>query len=307
MEQRSHDVLDAAARLGIRYVDAARGYGRAEDFLSSWMKRRGAEGLLVGSKWRRAILLAAVIEKGGILDLAPEPDQERDAKDLNVNPQVDTKGEPHEVKDHSLDHFLRQKAETLELLGSQLRLYQIHSATLASGVLEDQAVLDALAAFKAETDCRLGLSLSGAGQADTLRRAVEVGIFDCVQATWNLYEQSVAEALCEARRAGMEVIIKEAMANGRLLRDERLSAAAEALNAPKDAVALVACMVQPFQPMVLSGAVTVAQLESNAVALELLQRCREDEAAMQLLLDLTAQMRTDAAAYWAERSALAWN
>lgn len=40
-------------------------------------------------------------------------------------------------------------------------------------------------------------------------------LFDCVQATWNLLEQSAGGALAEARQAGMDVIVKEAMANGR--------------------------------------------------------------------------------------------
>jgi aryl-alcohol dehydrogenase-like predicted oxidoreductase len=41
-------------------------------------------------------------------------------------------------------------------------------------------------------------------------------LFDCVQATWNLLEQSVGTSLLAAHEAGMHVIVKEAMANGRL-------------------------------------------------------------------------------------------
>ena len=44
----------------------------------------------------------------------------------------------HEVKDLSAEQLRRQLAETREHLGSWLRLYQIHSATLDSGVLEDR-------------------------------------------------------------------------------------------------------------------------------------------------------------------------
>ena len=38
---------------GVRYFDAARSYGRAEEFLASWLKARGisAEEIGVGSKW----------------------------------------------------------------------------------------------------------------------------------------------------------------------------------------------------------------------------------------------------------------
>ena len=46
--------------------------------------------------------------------------------------------EVHEVKDHSLAALARQAAESRELLGDHLDLYQVHSATLDSGVLEDR-------------------------------------------------------------------------------------------------------------------------------------------------------------------------
>ena len=35
MERNAHEVLDAAYAGGVRYVDAARSYGRAEEFLAS--------------------------------------------------------------------------------------------------------------------------------------------------------------------------------------------------------------------------------------------------------------------------------
>ncbi len=41
-------------------------------------------------------------------------------------------------------------------------------------------------------------------------------LFDSVQATWNLLEQSAGAALLEAQQRGVSVIIKEGMANGRL-------------------------------------------------------------------------------------------
>ncbi len=42
-----------------------------------------------------------------------------------------------EVKDHSAAALARQWPETNELLGRWLRLYQVHSATLESGILDD--------------------------------------------------------------------------------------------------------------------------------------------------------------------------
>ena len=40
MEAAAHALLDAAFAGGIRYLDAARSYGRAEQFLASWLDRR---------------------------------------------------------------------------------------------------------------------------------------------------------------------------------------------------------------------------------------------------------------------------
>jgi aryl-alcohol dehydrogenase-like predicted oxidoreductase len=53
MEAHAHSVLDAAWNAGIRYFDAARSYGRAEDFLGSWLRSRDitATDVTVGSKW----------------------------------------------------------------------------------------------------------------------------------------------------------------------------------------------------------------------------------------------------------------
>ncbi|MFW6021391.1 MAG: aldo/keto reductase, partial [Guyparkeria sp.] len=52
MRAHCHAMLDAAWQLGVRYVDAARSYGRAEDFLGDWLAGR-PEGKrpTVGSKW----------------------------------------------------------------------------------------------------------------------------------------------------------------------------------------------------------------------------------------------------------------
>ena len=37
MRRRASEMLDAATALGIGYVDVARGYGLAEDFLAGWL------------------------------------------------------------------------------------------------------------------------------------------------------------------------------------------------------------------------------------------------------------------------------
>jgi len=250
--------------------------------LADWLKARGfsRDDVAVGSKWGYR---------------------------YTADWQVDTGGEPHEVKDHSLSHFLSQKAETLELLGDHLRLYQIHSATLASGVLDNQEVLDALRKFRDTSGARLGLSLSGAEQGETLRKAMSCGVFDTAQATWNLLEQSAGPALEEAAASGMQIIIKEAMANGRVLLHPALTAAAAELGIEPDALALAVVMVQKFRPVVLSGVVTVAQLESNLQANQAVAKLRGTEEGAAIVERLLREMRVDPDTYWKERSGLQWN
>ena len=108
MEARAHAVLDAAYDAGIRYVDAARSYGRAEDFLASWLRKRNiAPGrITVASKWG-----------------------------YTYTAGWSTTAAQHEIKDHSLAAFERQYAESLLRLGKYLSLYQIHSVTAESRTL----------------------------------------------------------------------------------------------------------------------------------------------------------------------------
>ena len=58
-----------------------------------------------------------------------------------------------------------------------LDLYQIHSATLESGVLQDEAVLSKLQELKDSRGLRIGLSTSGVNQAKTLDVAIATGLF----------------------------------------------------------------------------------------------------------------------------------
>src|SRR5258706_5107616 len=52
MQAQSDSVLDAAWQAGIRYFDAARSYGRAEEVFASWLTRRAIspQAVTVGSK-----------------------------------------------------------------------------------------------------------------------------------------------------------------------------------------------------------------------------------------------------------------
>jgi aryl-alcohol dehydrogenase-like predicted oxidoreductase len=274
MERAAHDVLDAAYAEGVRAFDAARSYGRAEAFLASWLERRGlAPGdVQVSSKWGYS---------------------------YTAGWRVDA--DEHEVKELTAAQLRRQWRESSALLGDHLGLYQIHSATIESGVLEDREVHAELAALR-ERGVRIGLTVTGPRQAATIEQALATGGFDAVQATWNLYERSAAGALARAHEAGLYVMVKEALANGRLTArggEPALRRAARDRATTEDAVALSAALAQPWVDLVLSGAATVGQLRSNLAAREL---AWDDELERQL-----AGLVEEPDAYWATRAELPWN
>src|SRR6202140_3824368 len=229
MEHRAHCVLDAAWNAGIRYFDVARSYGRGKNFLASWIRSGSISRstVTVGSKWGYTYTADWKIQ-------APA----------------------HEIKNHTLSTLRKQWRESVSWLNGYIDLYQIHSVTMESGVLDDQSVLDELARLKSK-GTHIGLSLSGPDQTAALRKAMALSfdglrLFETVQATWNLLEPSAGPALSEAHAAGWGVIIKEALANGRL--------------ANRDQEAIAAALANPWVDVVLSGAVTVEQVRSNVRA-----------------------------------------
>ena len=275
LRQRTWAVLDAAYTAGIRYVDVARSYGLAEEFLAGWLKDRSWADVVVGTKWGYDYV-------GGWRLDAPV----------------------HERKEHSLAMFRRQYAESRAVLGDRLVLYQVHSATLTSGLFDDLALLAALARLR-EEGVRIGLTTSGPAQAETVYRALETTVdgaplFDTAQATWNLLEPSVGPALAEAATAGWSVIVKEAFANGRLTAAgdsggpaTPLAVAAARLGTTADAVALRAALDQPWAPLVLTGPASPQQLTDNLAALQLPQLPPLDLAQ-------------DPATYWRQRAERSW-
>jgi aryl-alcohol dehydrogenase-like predicted oxidoreductase len=286
MEVNAHAVLDAAFAAGVRYFDAARSYGEGERFLASWLRSRSLDpaSVFVASKWGYTYTAGWQVE-----------------------------AEKHEVKDHSLAVLRRQAKESRELLGSCLALYQIHSATLESGVLDNPEVLGELGKLRKQ-GWLIGLTLTGARQASTLRKALDVRLdgvplFAVVQAKWNLLERSAGAALAEAHAAGLGVVIKEALANGRLttrnsdpaFAEQRrlLESQAARLGASLDALALAAVLARPWVDVVLSGASTAEQVCSNAAALALPWDAEAEEAL--------SALAEEAEVYWRRRSALAWN
>lgn len=212
----------------------------------------------------------------------------------------------------SSQNFLKQVGETSELLGEYINLYQIHSATFESGILADAKAHEALSRCKDKRGWAIGLSVSSPKQADVLREAMKIKsttrpesrLFDSVQCTFNLLEQRPGEALIEAHSSGMDIIIKEGLANGRVLRHPSVQEYAKKLSCEPDQLALAFILAQPFEPRVLSGAVTADQLESNLKAMEVSEKLKENPS---LLDEIAKTCVMDSEEYWAERSALAWN
>ncbi|GHE63755.1 oxidoreductase [Streptomyces spiralis] len=278
LRERTHELLQAAYAQGVRYFDAARSYGRSEEFLAGWLRAHPEiDDVVIGSKW------------GYTYTAGWTTDAER-----------------HEVKDHSLAAYERQRAETAELLGDRLDLYQIHSLTPDSPALTDKE-LHARLAEAAASGLTVGFSTSGPAQADTVRAALQVTVdgeplFRTVQSTYNALETSVGPALAEAHDAGLTVIVKEGMANGRLAEPhapDALKAVAAETGLGCDAVALALILRQPWAGVVLSGAATATQLASN------LHAAVVDLDADQLTR--LAALVEDPRAYWEHRGQLPWH
>lgn len=275
MREATEQVLDRAYAAGVRRFDAARSYGRAEEFLAGWLADRGYADVVVSSKWGYAYV-----------------------GEWRMDAEV------HESKEHSLDRFRLQWDETRARLGDRTALYQVHSLTADSPLLTDRALQAELAAL-ADVGVRVGFSTSGPEQADTIRRALALTVdgrpvFTAVQSTWNVLESSAGLALAEAHAAGALVQLKETLANGRLVVEPPREVAdiARAHGVAADAVALAAAYAESWADVVLLGPSGTCQLAANLAATEV--RLSDDE------LETLAELRENPRDYWARRSQLVW-
>ena len=167
-----------------------------------------------------------------------------------------------------------------------------------------------------ERGIRAGLSVSGAGQDVAIRRSLEVRrdgerVFDSVQATWNLLERGAESALQDAHGAGMKVVVKESLANGRLSHENRDQAdllfpavarireLAKSRGLTVETLALAAALARPWADVVLTGAATVGQIQSNVAALELAYDAELEEQLGSVSINSTE--------YWRARSSFRWN
>lgn len=276
--------LSAAYKKGIRHFDTAPGYGIAEQILLEWIEKEQPQNISISTKWGYTYV---------------------------ANFQLDAV--QHEVKEHSLDKLNEQWKFSSQLL-PHVNIYQIHSATFDSGVLDNQEVLNRLFELKHEHKIEIGLSASGEQQNDIIEKALSIEVkgellFDSFQVTFNIFEQSCLVLNDQLVSSGKKVIVKEALANGRIFLNQQfpnynrayalLDQLATKYKVGFDAIAIRFCMdtLQPYS--VLSGATEEGQLTANLAALsfELLP------VEIAKLKDLAVQPEL----YWTERKALKWN
>ena len=284
-KNNTFSVLNEAYKLGVRYFDTAPSYGKGEAFLSEWNAATDYKDVVLGTKWGYTYV---------------------------ANWELGFSGQ-HEVKEHSLKKLLEQWQVSKKML-PKLKYYQVHSATFESGILENQNVLNQLFEIKKETGLQIGFSTSGANQKEILEAALKISIkneilFDCFQVTYNVFEQSTFSVLQYILQSGKTVIIKEALANGRVFQNENfqhynesyklLKQLSEKYKVGVDAVALRFVMDSLRPNYVLSGASTIKQLKQNLKANNFVLSASEIENLRKTPISNEI--------YWKERSKLAWN
>ncbi len=284
-KNNTFSVLNEAYKLGIRYFDTAPSYGKGEAFLNEWHNKNNYVDAVLGTKWGYTYV---------------------------ANWELGFCGK-HEVKEHSINKLQEQWEVSKQML-PKLKYYQVHSATFESGILENEAVLNQLYQIKKETGLLIGITTSGANQKEVITTALEVKVndedlFDSFQVTYNVFEQSTFSILENVLRQGKKVIIKEALANGRVFRNEKfqhynnayqsLEQLSKKYHVGIDAVAL-RFVIDGLQPTyVLSGASNSMQLHQNLKALNFTFTSEE--------LELLKTLKVAPEDYWNERSVLNWN
>ena len=280
-KKNSFSVLETAYNKGVRYFDTAPGYGLAEALVLEWLQTKNDASIQIATKWGYTY-----------------------TANFNENATV------HEVKEHSLAKLNAQWNFSKQLL-PYLKVYQIHSATIATGVLENQAVLEQLSSLKKEHHLTIGLTTTGENQVEVLKRALDVHIegtqvFDLFQVTYNCLEQSLQKISQELIQQEKTIVIKEALANGRIFKNKNyqqysllyktLANLAQKYEVGIDAISLKYCAQKIPKSTILSGASTIRQLQENLKADTFMLSSQD--------LKLLDAFKTPAHYYWSERKKL---
>jgi aryl-alcohol dehydrogenase-like predicted oxidoreductase len=281
--KKGKTILDVAYQQGIRYFDTAPGYGLAEDLLIEWVHEKKDPSIEVASKWGYTYI-------------------------ANFNPRA----EQHEIKEHSLKKLNEQWDQT-RLLIPAISTYQIHSATLTTGVLENVEIHKRLAELKTKFNLKMGITTTGENQVAIVNQALDVTVdgkplFDTFQVTYNIFDQSLTALADTLEQLDKRVIIKEAMANGRIFPNKKyshykyaykaLQSLAEKYGVGLDAIALRFCADSIKVYSVLSGASILQHLRDNLKA--------NDFTLEKNDLELLKQLAISPHTYWKERSQLNW-
>jgi aryl-alcohol dehydrogenase-like predicted oxidoreductase len=284
-KQAAFKVLDKSYTLGIRDFDVAPSYGLGEQFLLEWNNYRGYKDVRLSTKFGYTYV---------------------------ANWEVGFKGK-HEIKEHSLAK-LKEQWETSKALLPNLKNYQIHSATLDSGVLTNDAVLSRLNELKHKHGLKIGITSSGTEQVKIIEEAQKVvfdgeDLFDSYQVTFNIFEQSCFDILKYLLASGKTVIIKEALANGRVFRNSKfpknelaykyLEVLSKKYSVGIDAIALRFVMDNLKPTLVLSGASNSNHLKQNLKALNF-ELTNDEISNLKSFGDSPEN-------YWKERNQLSWN
>ncbi len=283
-KKHSFSVLEAAYNSGIRYFDTAPGYGLAEELVLEWLRTKDDKSIEVATKWG-----------------------------YTYTANFDKNATVHEVKEHSVSKLNEQWNFSKQLL-PHLKVYQIHSATLETGVLENTEVLEQLAFLKREHNLKIGLTTTGTNQVEVIKKALTVlvdgeQIFDLFQVTYNFLDQSVFAISKELISQNKSIVIKEALANGRVFRNKNyphynkmyatLEDLAQKNNVGIDAISLKYCEQTIPKSVILSGASATSQLKENLKINSFLLSSDE--------IEILNSFKVTPEFYWSERKQLQWN
>ncbi|MDB4274088.1 aldo/keto reductase [Algibacter sp.] len=284
-KKNTFSVLNEAYKLGVRYFDTAPSYGNGEAFLQEWNDANSYSDVLLGTKWGYTYV---------------------------ANWELGFDGK-HEVKDHAIEKLEEQWDVSKQML-PKLKYYQVHSATFESGILKNEAVLNQLYQIKKDTGLHIGITTSGANQKEVIKTALDVKVngdvlFDSFQVTYNVFDQSAYSILRDVLKQGNSIVIKEALANGRVFRNEKfqqynkvyniLEALSKKYEVGVDAIALRFIMDNLQPTYVLSGASNKTHLKQNLKTLNFNFTLEE--------LRLLKTLKQAPEAYWKERSLLNWH
>lgn len=282
--KHSFQVLEEAYNAGIRYFDTAPGYGLAEELVLEWVQTKNDNSIEIATKWG-----------------------------YTYTANFDANATVHEVKEHSLSKLNEQWNFSKKLL-PYLKVYQIHSATLETGVLENTEVLAQLAFLKKEHHLKIGLTTSGTNQIEVIKKALAVlvdgePVFDLFQVTYNFLDQSLLQISDQLIKQNKSIVIKEAMANGRIFRNKVyphyndlynvLESLSKKHSVGVDAISLKYCEQTIPNSIVLSGASTTKQLNENVKLNDFSLSADE--------IELLNSFKTTPELYWVERKQLQWN